>query len=483
MKHSLPVLILLTAGLLASPLQADAPGAALPELGDSISGIISPEQEYRLGRNMMRQFRGRAPTVGDPLVQEYLERLAYRLAFHGDMRHPDLSLIMIRDRSINAFAAPGGVIGINVGLLLHAETEAELASVLAHELAHLSQRHIARQLAEQKQNQWAYWAGFLSTIALAAAGESQGALAMSMGTQAAMLDRRLSYSRQYEQEADRIGLQTLAGAGMDPHAMPVFFQRLERQSRMAGNIPEFLLTHPLTGSRIADTLSRAQQYPRKKLAQDSLDYQLARMRFLVHFAGDSNSIAQFQRQLVDTDTKTDRASVNRLGLTLAYLRERQYDKARETLAPLLAESPQRPDYVVAAAEIELADRRHDSALGVLRPALTLNPDSYPLLMYHARALILADQPEAAIGRLEAAARERSDDVHIWRMLIDAYTAGKNSLGVYRSRAEVYFLNGDDERALEQLRLAVNSVKGNYPLTAKLQKRMREMQQAKEDLKL
>ena len=179
------LLILLTA---ASPLQA-APMSSneLPELGDNASSIVSPEQEYVLGRAWMRQLRGSIPSVSDPLVQDYLERLAYRLAFHSPMEHPDLSLIVIKDRQINAFAVPGGVVGVNVGLLLYAETEAEASAVLAHELGHLSQRHFARQLAASKQNQWLYLGTLIASIALAAAGDGQGAFALGASAQAAMI--------------------------------------------------------------------------------------------------------------------------------------------------------------------------------------------------------------------------------------------------------------------------------------------------------
>lgn len=454
----------------------------LPDLGDDVSGIVSPEQEYRLGRAWLRQLRGSTPAVGDPLVQDYLEHLCYRLAFHSPLKNPDISLIVIPDRSINAFAVPGGVVGVNIGLLLNAETEAETASVLAHELGHLSQRHFARQLAANKQNHWLYLGSMLATIALAAKGSGEGAYALGASAQAAMIDRQLSYSRQYEQEADRIGMQTLVDSGMDPHAMPIFFQRLMRESRMVGSIPEFVLTHPLTESRIADTQSRASQYP-QRLGRDSLDYQLVRTRLLANALGDSGrGSAFFQQQLNGLNANTDRARINRLGLALALLRDRQYDKAREALAPLLADDPQRVDYVVAAADIALADRRYPEAISLLSPALALNPGSYPLLMYFARAQISDGHPEKVIEKLETAARDRSDDPQVWRLLVDAHTAARNPLGVHRSRAEVYFLNGDDQRALEQLRLAANLVKDNYPLTSRIQKRMREITQASADLK-
>lgn len=471
------LLILLT---VASPLQAASMSSnELPELGDNASSIVSPEQEYVLGRAWMRQLRGSIPSVSDPLVQDYLERLAYRLAFHSPMEHPDLSLIVIKDRQINAFAVPGGVVGVNVGLLLYAETEAEASAVLAHELGHLSQRHFARQLAASKQNQWLYLGTLIASIALAAAGDGQGAFALGASAQAAMIDNQLSYSRQYEQEADRIGMQTLVDTGMDPHAMPVFFQRLQRQSRQVGNIPEFILTHPLTESRISDTINRANQYP-QKLAQDSLDYQLVRVRLATAYLSDSGrGVSFFQQQLLDTNANTDRARINRLGLTLALTREREYAKARAALAPLLSDDPQRVDYLVAATEIDFAEQKYDDAIRRLEPVLILNPDNYPLLVYYARAQIAANHPERVIERLEATARERSDDPQIWRLLVDAHTGNKNTIGIYRSKAEVYFLSGDNEKALEQLQLAANSAKNNYPLTAKIQKRMREMEPEKD----
>lgn len=473
MKLLLTVLLLFTvAG--TDLARAETATDQLPDLGDGTGLSISPEQEYQLGRKFLRALRGQTPTVADALVQDYLERLTYRLAFHSPLKHPDLSLTLIPDPSINAFAVPGGVIGINVGLLLQAETEAEVSSVLAHELGHLSQRHFVRKLAENKQNMWMTLAGFLTTIALASAGDSQGAIAVNAATQAAMIDRSLAFSRQFEQEADRLGMQTLVDAGLDPHAMPTFFARMERASRVSGSIPEFVLTHPLTASRITDTYNRAKRYD-VKLPQDSLDYQLARVRLMTVFMPTgSGGIARFQRQLAGQDERSEGAKVTRLGLALALLRDRQYDKAREAIAPLLTGPTPRSDFVIAAAEIELAERQYEAAIARLAPALAIAPESYPLQMYHARAQIAAGHPEAVLAKLESLARERPEDPQVWRLLVDGYTGSGNALGVYRARAEVYYLTGNDEKAVEQLQIAAETVKGNYPLYAKLQKRMREM---------
>lgn len=479
-----PVLTVLATGLLlfCSP-QAARAESELPELGDSTSAVVSPEQEYRLGRTWIRKLRGSTPTLNDPVLQDYLERHSYRLAFNSPLQHPDLTLVIINSKQINAFAVPGGVIGVNAGLLLHAETESEFSSVMAHELGHLSQRHFARMLDDNQRNQWMYLGALLATIAVAASGEGQGAYALGTSAQAAMIQNRLSYSRLHEQEADRIGMQTLVNAGLDPHAMPGFFQRMERQSRQVGAIPEFVLTHPLTQSRIADTFNRANQFP-KKLGTDSLDYQLARIRMLVQFMETTGRASvHFRQQLKNESTLNDRVRINRLGLALALLRERQFSQAREALAPLLADDPQRVDYIVAAAEIALAENNYSEATGILDKARQLNPENYPLLMYGARAHILGNDAASVIEPLEAAARERSDDAQLWRLLMDAYSSSRNSLGVYRAKAEVFFLNGNEEKALEQLKLAADEVKGNYPLTAKIQKRMREIEQSKNDMKL
>ncbi len=476
-------LISLASGLLLCiSVQGAYAESELPELGDTTSAVVSPEQEYRLGRAWIRKLRGSTSTINDPVLQDYLERQSYRLAFNSPLQNPDLTLVIINSKQINAFAVPGGVIGVNAGLLLHAETESEFSSVMAHELGHLSQRHFARMLEDNQRNQWVYLGTLLATIAVAASGESQGAFALGASAQAAMIQNQLSYSRINEQEADRIGMQTLVNAGMDPHAMPKFFQRMEKQSRQVGTVPEFVLTHPLTQSRIADTFNRANQFP-KKLAEDSLDYQLVRIRMLVQFMESTGrASAHFRQQLKDESILNDRVRINRLGLALALLRERQYSQAREALAPLLADDPQRVDYIVAAVEIALAENHYDEAITLLDKARQINPDSYPLLMYGARVHILGNDAASMIEPLEAAARERSDDAQLWRLLMDAYTSTRDSLGIYRAKAEVYFLNGNEEKALDQLKLAADEVKNNYPLTAKIQKRMREIEQSKNDMK-
>ena len=262
------------------------PSAAfnLPSLGDSSSSMISPEQEHQLGRAWLSILRGQVRQLEDPLLKDYVENSVYRLAESSQLNDRRLEFIILASPQLNAFAAPGGIIGVNGGLLLHAQTEAEYASVMAHELAHLSQRHFARGLEAQKRMQVPFMAAMLAGVVAAAAGGGDIGMAAIASTQAAAIQEQRRFSRQNEQEADRIGLLNLYKAGFDPNAMPSMFERLMRQYRYDRMPPEFLLTHPVSESRIADTRNRAEQYDGQGTV-DSLYYQLIRARIQLTFEG------------------------------------------------------------------------------------------------------------------------------------------------------------------------------------------------------
>ncbi|NCF19480.1 MAG: M48 family metalloprotease, partial [Haliea sp.] len=228
--------------------------------------MFSAEFEHQLGRAWLRFFRAQAPTIDDPLLFDYLENLIYKLVTHSKLEDRRIELVLVNNPTINAFAVPGGVIGIHNGLLLWAQTEDELATVLAHEIAHLSQRHFSRGVEFQKNQAPITTAAMLASLILMATAGSDAGMAALSATQAAAQDSALRYSRSNEQEADRVGMQTLVDAGMDPHAAPEMFERMLQASRYSsGNrIPEFLRTHPLSENRIADTRNRALQYPKEE---------------------------------------------------------------------------------------------------------------------------------------------------------------------------------------------------------------------------
>ncbi|WP_287812462.1 M48 family metalloprotease, partial [Pseudomonas sp.] len=265
--------LLTLACLLALPGHADD----LPSLGDASSAIVSPQQEHDLGRAWLGMLRSQVDQLSDPQLKDYVETTVYRLAESSQLQDHRLEFILIDSKELNAFAAPGGIVGVNGGLFLNADTEGQYAGVMAHELSHLAQRHFARGVEEQKRMQMPVMAALLAGIVLAATGGGEAGMATIMGSQAAAIQSQRAFSRENEAEADRVGLVTLQKAGYDPRNMPDMFEKLARQYRFDAKPPEFLLTHPVTEARIADTRNRAEQFPHGGV-EDSLRYQLIKKR-------------------------------------------------------------------------------------------------------------------------------------------------------------------------------------------------------------
>ena len=272
--------------------------------------------------------------LSDPQLKDYVENSVYRLAETSQLQDRRLEFVLLDSPQLNAFAAPGGIIGVNGGLFIHAQTEAEYASVMAHELAHLSQRHFARGLEAQQRMQLPMMAAMLAGVVAAAAGAGDAGIAAIVSTQAAAIQAQRRFSRQNEQEADRIGIVNLERAGYDPRAMPSMFGRLMRQYRYDQKPPEFLLTHPVSESRIADTTNRAEQYAQGG-TQDSLRYQLMRARTQLKFESTPGVGAKRFRAMLDENPEMDAA---RYGLALAQMKAGQLADAASSLEPLLAKA-------------------------------------------------------------------------------------------------------------------------------------------------
>ncbi|MGL4565663.1 MAG: M48 family metallopeptidase, partial [Halioglobus sp.] len=336
---------LLLALLLAVLLSPGIPALAqdqdlnLPNLGESSTSMFSAEYEHQLGRAWLRIFRSQVRTVNDPLLHDYLEHLVYKLASHSKLEDRRLEVVIVDSPEINAFAVPGGIIGVNNGLLLYAQSEDELATVLSHEIAHLSQRHFSRGVEFQQKNQPLTLAAMIASfVLLATAGADAGMAAMS-ATQAAAQSSALRYSRTNEQEADRVGMQTLADAGFDPQSAPAMFERMMQASRYAGGdrVPEYLRSHPLTENRVADTRNRARQYPRQE-PTESLDYQLMRARVSNQLAtSPEEAVNKFRGELAGTPRS---AAAANYGLVLALTAAGKANEARLALDGIWSRDPE-----------------------------------------------------------------------------------------------------------------------------------------------
>lgn len=478
-KHKLTAHILIACCLVGSPLPTSAD--PLPDLGDASSSIVSPEQEYRLGRAWLRQLRAQASLIHDPLIFDYLYNLVYRLASASDILEPDIEIVVINSAAINAFAVPGGVMGLNGGLLLSARTEDEVGSVIAHELAHLSQRHFARGVERSQQNSWASLAALLASIAIAATAGGEAGMAALATTQAASIDSQLRFSRANEQEADRIGMQTLARAGMNPGAMADFFEALQRSMRYYGELPpEFLLTHPVTESRITDTRARAAQLPATP-SSDSLEFHLMKMRVEVEFARDASAkINDLEKQRQDSSSFLE---ITEYGLSCAYLKTNQLDQALAAIDRLLARRPNRISYVASKAEILNKAGRYKEAIKLLEQGLAFSPGNYPLSVHYADALTLNKEPDKAINILREQLTTREAQPLLWFLMAEAHGKAGNRLGVYQAKAEYFYLYGHTQKAIEQLQYALPLARDDFHVTARISERISEMQQSMRDMEI
>ena len=451
-----------------------APADDLPVLGDASSGIVSPEVEAMLGDDFLRQLRAQLPTRGDPLLHYWTEALLYRLAAASDLREAQLKLVLIDAAPINAFAAPGGIVGINFGTYAQAPTVHEFSSILAHELAHLSQRHFARGVEAQRQASLPFMAAMLASAALMATVGGDAGLAALASAQAVSQQNQLRYSRSREREADRLGLETMVRAGMDPWAASRMFEHMADISRFSRRLPEFLLTHPVTESRIADARAQASAYPRKSYPL-SLPFQLMRARVRTLLA-ESPIAAETRFRGELRDGRTQLPAAPRYGLVLALTAQGRHAEARETLAPLLTEDPDNVAYILAAVELMLAEGQANKALEHLEAALRVSPGVYPLRRAYATALGAAGHHSAAQGVLETLARVRPQDESIWYAL--AETAGKagDIIAVHRARAEYFQLHGAIDNALRHLRYALDLIEDDYPMTARVSQRMADLRE-------
>ncbi len=421
----------------------------LPTMGES--GVIPVGQEYMMGRVWLMSYRRQVPALEDPLMQDYLENLLYRLAETSELKDRRLELITVEADSINAFAVPGGVVGVHTGLVQRAESESELASVLTHELAHVSQRHWSRSVEAAQRSQIPTLLGLLGGMVAVVAGSGDAGMAAIVGSQAAAQQSRLRFSRAHEKEADRVGIQNLARAGLDPNGAANMFEVMQDQSRLYSRPPEFLTTHPLTESRIADARNRARQYPRRVYA-DSPDFQLMRMRVQAgSFRSDDEAEGWFREKL---QRKGRNAEAQQYGLILVLTRQRKFAEAMELLTPLREYRPDNLPYLLAEADIYIESGEFDDALSLLGRQWMLMPGNYPLTMAVSKAHLRAGRYTEAEEILTAQAARRQNDPYVWYVLAETQGLTGNTYGLHQSRAQYFYLNGRMLEARSQLGYAL-----------------------------
>lgn len=435
--------------LLPLAVSGQGPGLdTLPDLGDHSASIISAAEEQQLGRTFMRDARKQLKFIDDPELKSYISGLGRKLAAHGDAPDQEFYFYLVEHPALNAFAVPGGHISVHTGLILAAEDESELAAVLAHEVAHITQRHLPRMLDQAQSQTLPALAAVVAAILL---GGPAGSAALT-ATNAALIENQLSYSRTFEREADAIGIRALSRAGYDPRAMPQFFLRMEQWSRIQeSNAPEFLRTHPLTADRIAESQARAESYPPLKRVSGSAFWH-ARAKIQALFSDRPENAAQiFTANLRDGQSRDEMAE--RYGLGLALMRMGDYAAARREIGALVERDPRYLGYRIAQAEIEMAAGRYEHALGLFEAARQVHPEDSPLNMYYANALLQTGRAAEAKSVVRKVLRRDPAEPRLYQMLARAEGDEGNPLGAHQALAEYHYLQGDANEALRQLHLA------------------------------
>jgi len=461
---------------LAVLLAVIAVGAAaqgLPDLGGGGDAGLAPQTERRIGESIMRDIRFRDPNyLDDPEVADYLGTLGGRLAQHAAGARQDFEFFAMRDPSINAFAMPGGFVGVHTGLLLAAESESEVASVLAHEIAHVTQRHIARMLGQQQQMQLPMLAAMAAAILLGASRPDLAAGAAA-AVQAGAVQTQLAYSRDFEREADRIGFQALEGAGYDVHAMGSFFEKMQRSMRIAddGSVPGYLRTHPITTERIADAQNRAASRSYKQHL-DSAEFHLVRAK-LRAASGDARGAVEFFQGSV-REKRYASESAARYGLAAALLRARRPKEAQVELDRARAAGAAGPMVETLAARIRLGLGDRAGAAALLGEAHARFPHSRPLLYAHAEALQEAGRNSEAQALLTDSLRVHPRDPRLHQLQAKNYAALGKRLLQHQSQAEVYALQGSLPAAIEQLQIARTAGDGDFYQLSVVDARLKEL---------
>lgn len=465
LRRILPVLLIGLAGACPPPAAADP--LALPTMGDPSGQALSPATETALGEAFMQQLLATTELVEDPELDRYIADLGARLVAASDAPGQAFHFFLVRDPSINAFAAPGGHIGVHTGLLLAAQSESELAAVLAHEIAHVTQRHLARAYDSASRMSLPTAAAILAAILIGTQNSEAGQAAL-MTVQAGSIQKQIDFTRSNEHEADRIGMQMLARTGFDPLGMPAFFERLQAQTRYYGDrIPPFLSTHPVTRDRIADAQARADQLRPTRL-RDELDFHLMRMRLRVL---ESHDPARLRAELEAGEAGLPEAARS-YGLALAELRNGSADRARSRLAALHKADPDRMTYRLALAEAMARSGQRDAALRLYRDTLALYPENLIVAGQLARALLDGGQPRDAYALLDPLLRQNSSaPAPAYALLGQAARAIGRSADAHEAMAEYHARKGQLHAAIEQLKLALEGGNADFYQRARLEARL------------
>lgn len=462
----------LSLALFSAPQQAldlDIGKLDLPDMGDSSGALITPLEEKELGEAFFRSLHSQVTINQDAEIQQYIQSIGEKLTINSDTPSQPFHFFVVMAKDINAFAGPGGYIGVNSGLILTTEAESELASVLAHEIAHVTQRHLYRSYEAASRLSIPTAAATLAAILLGTQSPALGQAAI-VGIQAGNVQFQIDFTREHEAEADRVGMQTLASSQFDPRSMPTFFERLQQSTRYYGqNVPEFLRTHPVTASRISDTRGRAETYPYKQYP-DSLGYQLTKAKLRVLTGSDSAETLKYFQTYSEQGT-TEQRVVARYGLGLCALNSQKFSEAENIFQTLIKEYPNQPQYIAALARTALEAKNYSVALARYKKLSEQFPDNEAIKLEYVTSLLKAGDAQQARKILFSLTPKTQQQPIYSELLAQIYSDLNQPAESHRYLAEYYYATGQTKEAILQIRLAQKSKGLNFQLSSILNDRL------------
>ncbi len=435
----------------------------LPDLGTSAIQALPIEKERAVGDVMMMKIRGSSNVIKDPLLDEYLSSLGNRLVAHADDVRFPFEFFWIGNNEINAFAFYGGHVGVHTGLMLNADNESQFASVLGHEIAHVTQRHLARRLQQRSDNQGLTIAGMIAGI-LATIVAPDAGMAIIAANQTQAQFSQLSHSRGAEQESDRIGMKTLQAAGFDPRASSEFLSKLSDQVRHSPKPPVFLLTHPLPDSRVSDVRMRAMQYP-ERFIESSADFFFAKSRVVARYSGNSEQAeAQFRKYL--RTNQLGQKTAAQYGLAISLVDQKKFDEAESILMPLLKSQPNNLFFVDTYTDLLLGQKKFDSALALLQEQYQLKPNNQVITLNYANAAITAGKLDLAERLLKYYLLDKPDNALAKDLMAQTYKQQKNKSAYHEMRASIYGDFGAYAQASSEIQKALNNIEEDEEIKQK-----------------
>ncbi len=452
----------------------------LPDLGDISQTVLSPQDEQLIAEQILREVAVSDEVLQDAEVTDYLQAIGQKLAASGPDKRQTFHFFAVKDNSINAFAMPGGVIGVHTGLILASNSESEMAGVLGHEIGHVTQRHLARMLASQKYDTFKNIAGIALALLVARSNPQLASGALTAST-AAGVQRQLDYTREHEREADRVGLTILDAAGFDVRGMPAFFTTLQRGTRfIEGTAPSFLRTHPLTVERIADVSNRIEGIPYRQVA-DSLDFNLVKAKLRANNGLSQAAIEQFQENIKENRFSNETAE--HYGLAVAMLRKNDTAGAFKQVEWLKSHADKHPLIENLSAKIEVARNNPQAAAAQYAKALRLFPDYRAIIHGYADYYLATNQPDKALKLIAEKQPLYPEDPYLYEMMAKAYAAKGKDLLRFQAQGEAYYRKYNLNGAVEQLDLAIKAKDGNFYEQSIVEARLKELRRLQENEKL